>query len=117
MGDVIVRQTNGGGSVANFKLKTWEEYQGKIREEHHKVTCWGKVADSAQELLSDGVTCKLKGKISTNSYKNREGQQVYEKVITAFFVAATNAPLQPANAPRYDNRAADTNYDDSDIPF
>lgn len=51
--------------------------------DYPKITCFGKTAENCERFLSKGRMVAVRGKITTGSYKNKEGQTVYTTEVTA----------------------------------
>jgi len=75
--DAELRQVGNSNSVATFSLATSERIKGKGGEmvdktTWHKIVCWGRLAETAAELVKKGKTIYVKGSISHGKYE-KEG--------------------------------------------
>ncbi|MBA2565893.1 MAG: single-stranded DNA-binding protein [Gemmatimonadetes bacterium] len=75
--DPEMRQTQGGQSVASFRLATTEKWKDQERTEWHNIVVWNKLAEIAQEYLRKGSTVYLEGRIQTRQWEDKTGQKRY----------------------------------------
>lgn len=82
-----------GNSLAKMNLATNEYYKNKQGEkvedtQWHRLIAWGKLADNMVALLDKGQEVAVSGKITYNSYTNKDGQTVYttEIVVQEFML-------------------------------
>ncbi len=82
-----------GNSLAKMTLATNEYYKNKNGEkvedtQWHRLIAWGKLADNMAALLDKGREVAISGKITYNTYTNKEGQTVYttEIVVQEFML-------------------------------
>lgn len=93
--DPEIKHFEGGGKVTRFSLATNENYQDRnnqwqTRTEWHNITCWGAMAERAEQQLQKGSLVYIEGKISSRKYQDRDGVER-----TAFeIVAATYRKLE-----------------------
>ena len=86
-GDPEVRYTPSGDAVANFNIATSEEWKDKdtgekkVRTEWHRIVVWNKAADIVKQHVSKGDALYVEGKISTNSWDDKEGNKQYSTEI------------------------------------
>lgn len=119
-----------GKTVANFSLATNDQWKDKTtgekkeKTEWHNIVLYDKLADFCAQYVKKGSTIFVKGKINTEQYKDKNGQDRFiTKIITnevklitsRSFSQATSdnpasysAPSQPQSPP------IDLN---DDIPF
>ena len=76
--DPEVRYTQGGKAVANFTLATnevWLDKDGNKQEqaEWHKIVAWGKLGEICGQYLSKGKRVYIEGRIRSNKWKDKEG--------------------------------------------
>jgi len=77
-----VRNTQGGGSVANLSVATAERVKDKDgnwqdHTEWHRCVAFGKTAENAQRFLKKGSKVFIEGRIRTNKWKDKDGQDRY----------------------------------------
>ena len=71
-----------GKKLAKFSLATNETYKDAKGEKitktaWHNLTAWGKTADIAEMFLDKGKEIAVKGKLTYNSYEDKEGTKRY----------------------------------------
>ena len=76
--DPEIKYLEGGSAVARFSLATSEKYTDKHGErkedtEWHRVTVWGKLAETCAEHLKKGRSVCVEGKIKSSKYEDGEG--------------------------------------------
>lgn len=86
--DPEVRYTQSNTAIANFNLATSEKYKdsnGDMKEttEWHKIVCWGRLAEIAQQYLRKGSPVYIEGTIQTRQWEDKEGQKRYVTEIKA----------------------------------
>ncbi|MDL1976016.1 MAG: single-stranded DNA-binding protein [Deltaproteobacteria bacterium] len=111
--DPDTRYTRTGTAVTNFSLATtenWKDKQGEkqSRTEWHRIVVWGKLAELCQEYLTKGSPVYVEGRIQTNEWQDKEGNDKQIKEIIANKVLHLRTGQQTDSEP--------PNQDD-DIPF
>jgi single-strand DNA-binding protein len=86
--DPEVRQTQGGQTVATFRLATserWKDRQGQQqdRTEWHNVVVWGRLAEVVRDYLTKGSSVYIEGRIQTRQWEDQSGQKRYTTEIVA----------------------------------
>lgn len=85
--DPEVRHLEGGSVVANFNIATSESYTKngeKITQtEWHRIEAWDGLARVAEQYLKKGNTVFVEGKIRTDSWQDKEGNNRYTTKIRA----------------------------------
>lgn len=76
--DAELRYTPGGAPVSTFSLATtevWNDKGGQRQEktEWHRITVWGKTAESLQEYLVKGKQVYVEGRIQYREWTDKEG--------------------------------------------
>ncbi|MCP4810772.1 MAG: single-stranded DNA-binding protein [Proteobacteria bacterium] len=76
--DPEMRTTGGGMPIANLRLATTERRKDRDgnwgeHTEWHRVTAFGKTAENAGRYLKKGRQVYVEGKIRTNKYQDRDG--------------------------------------------
>lgn len=78
--DPEVRYLEGGSSVARFNIATSEAYTNKSGErveqtEWHRIELWDRLAQIAEKYLRKGNSVYIEGRIRTESWTDKDGQQ------------------------------------------
>lgn len=78
--DPEIRHTQSGDAVASFSLATSEKWKTKSGEsqehtEWHNIVAFGPLAKVAESYVSKGKQLCVAGKIRTEVWKDKEGQQ------------------------------------------
>ena len=82
-----VKQLNGGKKLAKFSLAINENYKNAEGErvtdtQWHNITVWGKQAELVEKLLKKGSEVAIEGKLSNNTYTDKDGIKRYSTEIT-----------------------------------
>lgn len=144
--DPEVRYLEGGSSVARFNIATSESYTNKSGErveqtEWHRIELWDRLAQIAEKYLRKGNSVYIEGRIRTENWTDKEGQQRSGVTIRANTMTllggggsggsgnsdggdnSSAAPSRPAGAPAAPRRqdpvppAMAPGDDDDDLPF
>ena len=133
--DPETRYMPSGSAVTNIRLATSESWRDKEsgeqqeRTEWHRVVCFGRLGEIAAEYLSKGRQVYIEGRIRTNKWQDRDGNDRYTTEIVANEMqmlggradAGPGAPAraEPAAAPAAAVAAStsDSGDFDDDIPF
>lgn len=86
--DPEVRYLPNGDPVANVTIATSSRYKNKSGEmveetEWHRVTFFGRLAEIAAEYLKKGRPVYVEGRIKTNKYTDKDGQEKFSTSIIA----------------------------------
>jgi len=86
-GDPELRYTSGGQPVTELSVATSEQWKDKDgnkqeRTEWHKVTVWGKTAESCAKYLAKGRLVYVRGRIQTETYE-KDGQKKWITKVVA----------------------------------
>lgn len=78
--DPEIRYLEGGSSVARFNIATSESYTNKSGErveqtEWHRIELWDRLAQIAEKYLKKGNSVYIEGRIRTENWTDKEGQQ------------------------------------------
>lgn len=118
--DPETRYTGDGQAVTNFSLATDESFKNRAgekqkRTEWHRVTLWGKQAETAQQYLHKGSMVYVEGKIQTKEYeKDGQKKQSLEIVAQSFRMLDKLEGSQASESSRPQESQEIT---DDDIPF
>lgn len=86
--DPEVRHLENGSAVARFSIATSENYTNKNGErveqtEWHRIELWDNLAKIAEQYLKKGNSVYIEGKIRTETWTDKEGNQREGKTIRA----------------------------------
>ena len=78
--DPEVRYLEGGSTVARFNIATSESYTNKSGErveqtEWHRIELWDRLAQIAEKYLRKGNSVYIEGRIRSENWTDKEGQQ------------------------------------------
>lgn len=95
----------GNDKKASFSLATAERYKRRDGEfvestEWHSVECWGKLAEIAGKYILKGTMVYVEGKIRTEKYTDKNGE---EKYITKIIANAIQLLSKKENMSEMDN--------------
>ncbi len=87
-GDVKLRATPSGQSVASFGMATnryWTDKSGQRQEktDFHNIVVWGKTAEIANQYLVKGSMVFIEGRIETRSWDAPDGTKKWRTEIIA----------------------------------
>jgi single-strand DNA-binding protein len=87
--DPEVRHLESGSIVANFPLATDESYKDKNGEivkkaEWHSIQVWDKNATLAEKYLKKGSSVYVEGKLFTEKWTDKDGNERYTTKINGF---------------------------------
>lgn len=136
--DPETRYLPSGEAVTNFRLATTERFKDKAgvmkeETEWHRVSFFGRQAETISQYLKKGSQVHVEGKIKTRKWQDREGKDQYTTEIKGIDYkmlgnrggetqsappAASQAPaLAPAPANAQATAPANGGKLDDDIPF
>lgn len=86
--DPEIRYTQNGSAIANMTVATDESFTGsdgnKVeRTEWHRVTVFGKMAESCGNYLGKGSLVHVEGSLATRKWQDQNGQDRYTTEIKA----------------------------------
>jgi len=87
--DAELRHTPGGVPVASFSIATTETWPDKAtgqrqeKTEWHRISLWGKMAESLTEYLVKGKQIYLEGRLQTRKWQDKEGHEKFTTEIVA----------------------------------
>jgi single-strand DNA-binding protein len=78
--DPEVRYLEGGSTVARFNIATSESYTNKTGErveqtEWHRIELWDRLAQIAEKYLRKGNSVYIEGRIRSENWTDKDGQQ------------------------------------------
>jgi single-strand DNA-binding protein len=137
--DPEIRQTHDGGVVASLNLATTDRRKNQAGEwvdhtEWHRVTVFGRTAETARDYLKKGSKVLLEGHMRTRKWTDKSGQDRYDYGMFVEDMQLLGGPVgvvsggsgrEPArgagsSAPRSGGAAAPGRQEepfDDDIPF
>jgi single-strand DNA-binding protein len=76
--DAELRYTGGGAAVSKFSVATTESFKGRDGErkeetEWHRISYWGKNAETLSQYLLKGKQVYIEGRLRTEKWKDKEG--------------------------------------------
>jgi len=106
-GDPDSRVTPNGQPVCSFRVATnrrWKDSAGNLQEEteFHQVVAWGKLAETAGQILYKGRQVFVEGRLRTRNWEGQDGVRRYTTEIIAENISALGAPQEaptPAEEP------------------
>jgi single-strand DNA-binding protein len=120
--------------VANYSLATNERVfnpqtkESEDRTEWHKIVSWGKTAEFCEKYLSKGRQILIEGRLRTDKWEDRNGNQRYTTKIHAYQVTLlgkredTESIQSPPDFEDESDFPSDQNMpdkdsEDEDVPF
>jgi len=108
-GDPQTRETSRGETMANLSLATNSGYGDNEKTDWHRVTFFGKLADTVREYVKKGQELYVEGRISYSKYTDKSGVEKYSTDIIAY-------SMQMGNKKSNSMDVSSTSEDDS-LPF
>jgi single-strand DNA-binding protein len=124
--DPEVRTTPGGSQVCNLSLATTERVKNREgawedQTEWHRVVCFGRTAENVARFKKKGETLYVEGRIRTNKWKDKDGQDRYTTEIIAdsikFIGGGRGDDRQPGNGGGSHDDGGSFGGGDDSIPF
>ena len=116
--DPEIRQTQGGSSVCTLSVATAERQKDRDgnwtdHTEWHRVVCFGQTADACARFLAKGRQVYVEGKLRTNKWTDKDGNDRYTTEVIAFEVKFLGgASGDGGNDRRGNDRGRDSDDDD-----
>jgi single-strand DNA-binding protein len=105
--DPEMKYLENGGVIARINLATSETYTRNgeriTHTEWHRVELWDNLAKTAEQYLKKGDTAYIEGKIRTEEWQDKEGNNR-----TGIRIRASNLTLVAGRRTNEDNRMATT---------
>lgn len=124
--DPDMRYTEGGAVVANISIATAESWKDKNtgeqqeRTEWHKVVFFGRLAEIVGEYLRKGSQVYIEGRLKTQKWQDKEGQDRYTTQIIAnemqMLGSKSSGSANAASQSQKNKTLIPDDFDD-DIPF
>jgi single-strand DNA-binding protein len=123
--DAELRYTSTGVAVASLNLATnsaWTDKNNQKQEktEWHRVTLWGKMAESLSPYLVKGKQIYVEGSLGTREWDDKDGIKRYTTEIRANAITLLGGGGKGGGVPHPADGAAGDPSDgpqDEDIPF
>ena len=126
-----VNRTQGGTAVANFPLTTTEHFKGRdgtnrTRQETHRITVWGKLAERVGEYANAGAEVLVEGSLGTETRRDSNGNTQTRPKITAYSVlkwgeggggAGRGSVPQPFNSTAEETGPGGYGFTEDDLPY
>ncbi len=120
--DTELRSTGSGTPVSNIRLATNRVTRGTDGEltehtQYHTVICWDRLAEQTGTHVTKGRLVYVEGRVESRSFTDKEGNEREVTEVIAADVQFLNGPGTTNTDLPAEGRAADTDFDDLDIPF
>jgi single-strand DNA-binding protein len=123
--DPELSTTQGGTSLAKFRIATTETWKDRTtgerqeRTEWHSIVAWDKLAQICGEYLHKGKMVYVEGSLQTRSWDDQNGQKRYKTEIKANNVLMLSPRVDGAARGEFPQAVAPagTPDDDDDVPF
>lgn len=117
--DPRIKNLEGGKMMASFALATSESYKVgdelKTDTEWHNIVVWGKPAGFVEKFVTKGALLGIEGKINTNKWQDKEGNNQFTKQVIADRI---NLLSKPVETERRENKFDNTSKKQTDdLPF
>ena len=103
------RETGKGEAVANISLATNSGYGDNEKTDWHRVTFFGKLANTVIEYVKKGQELYVEGRISYSKYTGKDGIEKYSTNIIAYSMQMGKKEGSSA--------VSSTSEDDDSLPF
>lgn len=111
--DPVVRETRGGDKVCNVSLATNSGYGEKEKTDWHRVTFFGKLADTVKEYVVKGQELYIEGRISYGKYTDKDGIEKYSTDIIANLMQMGSKKSNSVSS----TSVSSTSDEDESLPF
>ena len=118
-GDPETSYSESGTAITKMSVATnqnWKDNDGEWQErtEWHNITIFGKQGEACSNHLSKGSQVALRGRLSTSSWEDDNGNKRYRTEIIANKVDFLSGG---GNGNNGEQGGDDESFDDDDIPF
>ncbi len=116
--DPEVRYLESGSAVAKFNIATTESYTNKSGErvdntEWHRIELWEGLAKVAEKYLKKGNQVYIEGRIRTDTWTDKEGQQRTGVTIRANSMTLLGGPSSNSGGGEYNQGGQQGGYQQS----
>jgi single-strand DNA-binding protein len=116
--DPELKYTTGGKAVASFSMATNDGFGDKKTTTWHNISAWGKTAENIKNYLTKGSNVYLEGRITTESWNNKEGVKVYKTVIVCDNIQFLDSKVEGTETFTSNGKKKQKEeVDDNTIPF
>ena len=120
--DTELRSTTNGTPVSNLRLATNRVVRSKDGEltehpQYHTVICWDRLAEQTGKHVTKGRLVYVEGRLESRSFTDKDGKEREVTEVIAADVQFLDAPGTTSTDLPPDEHDADTDVDDSAIPF
>src|ERR671914_938178 len=120
--DTELRSTTNGTPVSNLRLATNRFVRGKDGElaehpQYHTVICWDRLAEQTGKHVTKGRLIYVEGRLESRSFTDKEGTERAVTEVIAADVQFLDGPGTKSTDLPTQERTADTDFDDLEIPF
>lgn len=87
--DPELRSTQSGAQVASFRIATSDRWKDKVtgqpqeRTEWHRITVWGRQAETCAEHLHKGRSVYVEGRLQTREWEDKTGAKRWTTEVNA----------------------------------
>ena len=120
--DTELRSTGAGTPVSNIRLATnhvTRAKDGELKEstQYHTVICWERLAEQTGKHVTKGRLVYVEGRLESRSFTDKEGREREVTEVIAADVQFLDGPGTKSTDLPPEERSADTDFDDLEIPF
>lgn len=120
--DTELRATGSGTPVSNIRLATnrvTRATDGELTEhpQYHTVICWDRLAEQTGKHVTKGRLLYVECRLESRSFTDKDGKDREITEVIASDVQFLDGPGTKRTDRPTEDRAADTDFDDIDIPF
>ena len=120
--DAERRTTGNGTPVSNIRLATTRVVRGKDGEltehpQYHTIICWDRLAEQTGKHVTKGRLVYVEGRLESRSFTDKAGREREITEVIAADVQFLDSPGTTSSDLPPEQRAADTDFDDLNIPF
>lgn len=122
--DPEVHNSDAGSCIVTLNLATTNSYKNKDGQwekqtEWHKVTLFKRLAEIAREYLKKGAKVYIEGRLQTQKYKDKEGNDRTKLAIIGYELQMLDSKANNNSSAPSTNQVQTTQQDafNDDIPF
>ena len=120
--DTELRSTASGTAVSNIRLATNRTVRGTDgelteRPQYHTVICWDRLAEQTGKHVTKGRLVYVEGRLEHRSFTDNDGKEREVTEVIAADVQFLDGPGTKSTDLPPEERTADTDFDDLNIPF
>jgi len=120
--DTELRSTTSGTVVSNIRLATNRVVRSKDGEltehpQYHTIICWDRLAEQTGKHVTKGRLVYVEGRLESRSFTDKDGKERDVTEVIASDVQFLDGPGTKSSDVPAEERTADTDFDDLDIPF